>query len=176
MDHSTISAAKKPKRRFRVGIRGLLVIVLVVGSGLGWFARQDRLARLQTARLVELRSMGVVVNEPYPTTFCWIAMRFFGDSRRTEDKLSRWLDPGWFTRPRGFNAGSLPEDKVGPVVERIGQFGGEVKEVRFKGWGTPELCLFYLDQVPYDRLGVPRKDVAVIDRPTPGPKTRSESP
>ena len=178
MDDLKIQAfATKPKKRIRFGLRGLIGVILLVGLALGWFARQDRLARLQTARLAELQRMGVLVNDFRPTTVCLIAMRFFGgESNKTKDKLVRWLDPGWFDRPKGFNAGYLPDDKVGPVVERVGRFGDVVKEVRFKGWGSPELCLLYIDRVPFDRLGVPRDQVTVIDHPIMTSGLRSESP
>jgi hypothetical protein len=158
--------AKPPRRRFRLGIRGLLGIILLVGLALGWFSWQDRLARRQTALLQELKQVNVHVNNPYPTRLCWFAMKILGkDSRATQDLLARWLDPGWMLTPRGFNAGMLTDSQVAGVVDRISQFGN-VKEVRFDQPPNKGLRLFYVENVPYERLGAAKSAVTVTDHST----------
>ena len=77
------------------------------------------------------------------------------------------LTVGGPSLPQGFNANYLAEDKVASVVRRL-QVVGRVKEVRYKGTGPPELCLFFIEEVPFNFLGVPPGDVTVTDHPTLG--------
>ena len=168
-----------PRRRSRLGVRGLMAVVLMAGVALACFARQDRLASDRTARIAELRRMGVLVNDFEPTFVGLLAMRVFG-SLSSEDVLrpNRWLGPGWYVLPRGFNAGMLPDDRVAEVAERIGHFG-KVIEVRFDRPPLTGLRLFYIDRVPYDRLGVPRDAVHLHRaprRPTSLPESKAYVP
>ena len=116
--------------------------------------------------------MGVLVNEIEPTIFGRVAERSLRlmNTHEAINQPARWFDPGWIGSPRGFNAGMLPDDRVAAVVERIGQFG-KVIEVRFDRPPLVGLRLFYIDRVPYDRLGVPRAAVTITEHPAPGALT-----
>src|SRR5262245_1047615 len=115
--------ATKP-RRLRFGLRGLLVAVLVFGLAFGWIAREARKARARETLFAELGRMKVHSNGTQPTFLCLFAMKVLcTDSRDAEKRLGKWLGPGWFGHPRGFNAGRLPADRVMPVVAKLRPFG-----------------------------------------------------
>jgi hypothetical protein len=74
------------------------------------------------------------------------------DPRETEARCARWLGPGWFSRPKGFNAGRLKDERVASVVERLRRLG-TVWEVTFTSPSLAGLKLFDIDRVPYNDLG-----------------------
>lgn len=77
------------------------------------------------------------------------------DSHNAEARCSRWIGPGWFSRPLGFNAGRLKEAKVPHLVERLRRLG-TVYEVEFHSASLNGLRLFYIDKIPYENLGPDR--------------------
>lgn len=118
------SSSRPRKRRLRFGLRGLLILVLVLGLVFGWLARMRRQARDQERFIAELARDRIIVNHPEPTYLCLFLMKVLStESRATEVRCSGWLGPGWFSRPRGFNAGRLRDEQVPRVVERLGRLG-----------------------------------------------------
>src|SRR5262249_837011 len=92
------------------------------------------------------------------------------DSRNAEKKLSRWLGPGWFSHPVGFNAGRISDDKAKPIVEKLRPLG-TVHEVVYKTPSLAGLRLFYVDRIPYRRLGVPKSECTYKTYPPSGATT-----
>jgi hypothetical protein len=119
----------------------------------GWIARMQRQAREQEIFLTELARDRIIVNHLEPTLLCLILMKVLAThSRDVEARCARWLGPGWFSRPKGFNARRLREEQVASVVERLRRLG-TVWEVTYTCPSLAGLKLFYIDRVPYNNLG-----------------------
>ena len=74
----------------------------------------------------------------------------------TPARFSKWLSPGWFSRPVGFNAGRrLRDEEIPRVVARLQRLG-DVYEVQFRGGSLHGLRLFYIGTIPYYSLGTER--------------------
>ena len=161
MNEPTIQAAvSNPKRRrLRFGMRSLLGIVLFLGLVFGWLARMQRQAVEQEAVVAELARDRVIVNSREPNLLCLALTKLRGSRNilpETPAKFEKWLSPGWFSRPVGFNAGRLRDEDVPRVVERLQRLG-DVHEVEFHGSSLNGLRLFYIGKVPFGRLG-PERD------------------
>jgi hypothetical protein len=153
---ATVSIPKR--RRLRFGMRGLLGAVLLLGLVLGWLARMQRQAVEREAVVAELARDRVGVNSREPTLLCLVLTKLRGSRNilpETPAKFERWLSPGWFSRPVGFNAGRLRAEDIPRVVERLQRLG-DVHEVEFHGGSLNGLRLFYIDKVPYGHLGPER--------------------
>ncbi len=165
MNDATIQAiVSNPKRRrFRFGMRSLLGIVLFLGLVFGWLARVQRQVVEQEAVVAELARDRVVVNSREPTPLCLVLTKLRGSRNilpETPAKFEKWLSPGWFSRPLGFNAGKLRDEDVPRVVERLQRLG-DVREVEFHGGSLYGLRLFYIGKVPFGRLG-PERDTCTF--------------
>jgi hypothetical protein len=167
---SSRAAATEPKRRRpRFGMRGLIGAVLVLGLLFGWAARMQRQAREREVLVAELARERIYVNTADPTYLCLVAMKVLStDSEAAKVRCSRWIGPGWFSLPGGFNAGRLPEDRVPSVVERVGRLGA-VWEVEYTRPPLTGLRLFYVDRVPYGQLGPEGETCRVTSHGSSGP-------
>jgi hypothetical protein len=147
----------------------MIGVVLLLGVVFGMIAREDRRVRTQAALIGELAQMGVY-GDGRPTLLCFIAMKLHStDSRSIEAKYAGWLDRGWFYRADHFNAGTrLKEEQVPVVVRLIGRFG-PVKEVHYNEPPSLKgLRLFYVGEIPYHRLGVPKESCTFRDHTPDG--------
>jgi hypothetical protein len=130
-----------------------MVLVLVVGLLLGGIARMQRQARERERLVAELAREHVYVDHAEPTLLCLVLMKVLSThSRDAESRCSEWIGPGWFSYPKGFNAGRLKEDQVPLVVGRLKQLG-TVWEVTYTDPSLKGLKSFYIDRVPYGQLG-----------------------
>jgi hypothetical protein len=145
-------------------MRALLGIVLFLGLVFGWLARMRRQAMEREAVVADLARDRVIVNSWEPTLLCLVVTKLRGSRNilpETPAKLEKWISPGWLSRPVGFNAGrQLPDEAVPRVVERLRRLG-DVHEVRFRGSSLNGLRLFYIDKIPYGRLG-PERDTCTF--------------
>jgi hypothetical protein len=161
-------------RRLRFGMRSLIGVVLVAGLFLGWLARMQREALDREAVVAELARDRVLVNSREPTLMCLILTKLRGSRNilpETPAKFEKWLSPGWFSRPVGFNAGRLRDQDVPGVVARLQRLG-DVHEVEYHSSSLKGLRLFYIGKVPSGRLG-PDRDTCTfksypVSRATPG--------
>ena len=143
----------KPRVRFLFGIRRLMFFVLLAGLFLGWLHQKNQFFAQRDVLLSQLQTEKVYVNHQDPSYLTLFLMKVHGvGSNSIEEAYSKWISPGWFSSPRGFNAGHLPEDKVGPLVERLRSLG-QVKEVLYRGGSLDGLRLFYIGEVPVGNLG-----------------------
>ena len=93
----------RPWRRFlRFSVRGLIVVVLVIGMGLGWIVRSARIQRDAVAELSEVKSMSRTIGS--------------GTTRKIDD--SRPPGPGWLVAALGV-------DFFGHVLTQALTFGGK---------------------------------------------------
>jgi hypothetical protein len=173
------TAASNPKRRrFRFGMRGLIGAVLLLGLFFGWLARMQRQAVEREAVVAELARDRVIVNRREPTLLCLVLSKLLRERTILPDtpaRFSRWVNPGWFSRPVGFNAGRrLRDEEVPRVVERLQRLG-DVHEVQFRGSSLNGLRLFYIDKVPYYQLG-PERDTCTFKTYTTSGVTSGSSP
>jgi hypothetical protein len=157
MNKSTVPTAvpNLKQRRLRFGMRGLIGVVLLLGLIFGWLARIQRDAVAQEAVVAELARDGVGVNSREPTLFCLVVTKLRGSRNilpETPAIFEKWLSPGWFSRPVGFNAGRLRDQDVPRIVERLARLG-DVNEVEFHGGSLNGLKLFYIGKIPFGRLG-----------------------
>jgi hypothetical protein len=161
------TAVSTPKRRrLRFGLRGLLGVVLVMGLIFGWVARLQRQAREREVLVAELARERIYVNSPEPTALCLFLMKVLSTgSVRVTDRCSKWLGPGWFSYPKGFNAGRMKAEQVPAVVERLRGLG-TVWEVEYTQPSLLGLRLFYIDRVPYQHLG-PERSTCIVKRHAP---------
>lgn len=155
MSEPTVQATvSNPKRRLRFGMRGLIGAVLLLGLTFGWLARMRREVFEREAVVTELTRRHVVVNSREPTLLCLVLTKLRGSRNilpETPAKFEKWLSPGWFSHPVGFNGGRLRDEDVPPVVELLRRLG-DVHEVEFHGGSLNGLRLFYIGTVPYGRL------------------------
>lgn len=156
----------KPARwRPRLGLRRLMILILLLGLAFGWLAHMQRQVREQKRFIAELARDRIRVNHAEPTVLCLFLMKVLGtDSRETERRCARWLGPGWFSRPRGFNAGRLEEERVASVVERLSRLG-TVWEITFTSPSLAGLKLFAIDRVLYNNLGTDGKTCIIKRHP-----------
>lgn len=155
-DQAVVSGTR---RRFRFGMRGLIVAVLLLGLSFGWLARMRHEAVEREAVVAAVARERVGVNHREPTLLCLVLTKLRGAREilpETPDKFRNWLSPGWFSRPLGFNASRLPEDRVPHVVALLKRLG-DVHEVRFHGGSADGVKLFYIDKIPYGQLGEERE-------------------
>jgi hypothetical protein len=169
------AAESRPRnKRLRFGLRGLLILILLLGLVFGWIARMQQQAREQEFLVADLARDRIIVNHPGPTLLCLILMKALApDGRDIEARCARWLGPGWFSHPRGFNAGRLKEEQVASVVERLRRLGTVWEET----YTTPSLAglkLFYIDQVPYNSLGPDGRTCIIRQHPTLLPAQESD--
>jgi hypothetical protein len=168
-----LSAASGPKRRrLRFGLRGLIGAVLVLGLVFGWVARMRREAGEREALVAELDRERIRVNHSEPTLLCLALMKVLSmSSVDTRIRCSRWLGPGWFYHPKGFNAGHLHDEQVPHVVERLRRLGVVWEITYTRPPSLSGLKLFYIEyKVPYFSLG-PERDTCRFERhppPVPG--------
>lgn len=150
------TAVSNPKRRrLRIGMRGLIGVVLLLGLVFGWLARMQQQALEREAVVSELARVRVGVNTREPTLLCLVLTKLRGSTNNlseTPAAFEKWLSPGWFSYPVGFNASRLRNEGVSRVVERLRRLG-DVHEVQFRGRSLNGLRLFYIGKVPYDQLG-----------------------
>jgi len=159
------AAAPAPKpRRIRFGMRGLIGAILALGLFFGWLAHLRRQAVEREALVAELARERVILNSREPTQLCLVLSKLRGSQNilpETPEVFQRWLSPGWFSRPVGFNAGRrLKDDDVPRVVERLQRLG-DVHEVQFPGSSLDGLRLFYIGKVRYASLG-PERDTGTV--------------
>jgi hypothetical protein len=146
------------RRRLRFSMRGLIGIVLILGLFFGWLARMQREAVEREALVAELARDGVRVNAREPTLLCLVVTKLRGSRNvlpETPAKFEKWLSPGWFSRPVGFNAGRLRAEEVPRVVERLQRLG-DVHEVEFHGGSLNGLRLFSIGKALSGWLGAER--------------------
>ena len=165
MNKPTVPAAvsNSKQRRLRFGMRGLIGVVLLSGLVFGWLARMQREAVEREAVVAELARDRIGVNSREPTLLCLVLTKLRGSRNilpETPARFERWLSPGWFSRPVGFNAGRLRDEDVPRVVERLQRLG-DVHEVEFHGGSLNGLRLFYIGKIPYGRLG-PESDTCTF--------------
>ncbi len=171
MNDPTVQAivSNSKQRRFQLGMRRLIGSVLVLGLLFGWLARMRREALEREAVVAELARDHIIVNSRAPTLLCLVLTKLRGSRNvlpETPAKFEKWLSPGWFSRPTGFNAGrQLWDDDVPRVVDRLQRLG-QVHEVQFPGGSLNGLRLFFIDEVPYGRLGPERDTCTIKSYPT----------
>ncbi len=162
------AVARPARRRLRVGLRGLIGAVLLLGLFFGWIARVERKGRERAAIVNELAGVGVRVNSHEPTCLCLLTMKVLStDNIDAEARLRGWVAPWWLNRPVGFNAGRLKEGRVPHVVQPLSRLG-TVIEVHFHGGSLNGLRLFYIGKVPYGRLGPARETCTFTVHPSSG--------
>jgi hypothetical protein len=133
-----------------------MVLILLLGLALGGIAGMRRQAAEREALISEMKREHVMMNTGEPTLLCLALMKVLStDNLDVASRCSRWLGPGWFARPVGFNAGRLREEDVPRIVRKLVRFG-TVHEVHFGGGSLAGLRLFYLGDVPYEQLGPER--------------------
>lgn len=161
---------KSKQRRLQLGIRGLIGLVVLLGLVFGWLARMREEALEREAVVAELVSEHIIVNSRKPTLLCLVLAKLRCSRNvlpETPAKFEKWLSPGWFSLPTGFNAGrQLRDDDVPRVVERLQRLG-QVHEVQFQGGSLNALRLFFIDEVPRGRLG-PKGETYTIKSYPPG--------
>ncbi len=165
MNEPTVPAvvSNSRQRRLRFGMRGLIAVVLLFGLVFGLLARMQREAVAREAVVSELARDRVIVNSREPSLLCLILTKLRGSRNilpETPAKFEQWLNPGWFSRPVGFNAGTLREQDVPRIVERLRHLG-DVHEVEFHGGSLNGLRLFYIGKIPYGSLG-PERDTCTF--------------
>ncbi|MGE3819879.1 MAG: hypothetical protein AB7I30_10615 [Isosphaeraceae bacterium] len=152
-ERTALFTLKRP--RFRIGIRGLIGVVLLLGVGFGSLARMRREAVQREALVAELARDRILVNSREPTLLCLVLTKLRGSREilpGTPAAFESWLSPGWFSRPVGFNAGRLPDAETPRVVERLRRLG-DVHEVEFHGGSLNGLKLFYINRIPHYQFG-----------------------
>jgi hypothetical protein len=140
-------------------MRSLVGVVLLFGLFFGWIARMHRQAVEREAVVAELARDRILVNSREPTLPCLVLAKLLHERTILPDtaaRFSKWLSPGWFSRPRGFNAGRRFRDDEIPRLVAVMQRLGDVHEVRFQGGSLNGLRLFYIGKVPYGELGPER--------------------
>ena len=165
IDQRTLQAeVSRPKKwRLRFGMRGLIAAVLMLGLLFGWIARMERQVRAREALVAELARDRIIVNDHEPTYLCLIMMKVLDThSRDVEARYGKWIGPGWFYFPRGFNAGRLKDENLSRVVKQL-QWLGDVHEVQYRGGSLDGLRLFYIGNrnIPYRELG-PERDTCTF--------------
>jgi hypothetical protein len=159
---ATVSIPKR--RRLRFGMRRLLGAVLLLGLVFGWLAGMQRQAVEREALVAELARDRVIVNSREPALLGLFLSKLLRERTILPDtpaRFSKWLSPGWFSRPVGFNAGRrLRNEDVPRLVERLRRLG-DVHEVQFRGGSLNGLRLFYINKVPYSQLG-PERDTCTF--------------
>jgi hypothetical protein len=103
--------------RWRIGLKTLLAVVLVVGLGLGWVARNVHRVEAQPAVIAQLRRVGVQVAESKPSIWALIAqlLRDPASLKQLHDRRNPLLG-------RTVTAISLPrltDEQATDVVERL---------------------------------------------------------
>ena len=167
----THNVASKPRRRFRIGLRGLIGLVLLLGLVFGLIAREGRRVGTQSAVVAAMRRMGINDAGHEPTYLCFAAMKFFSTSNRDiEARFSKWLDPAWFYRVQMFKVfkkrGRMSDAEVPAAVEQMSRLG-VVKEVQYHDPSLQGLRLFYIDRIRYEELG-PLRDTCTFRNHMPG--------
>ena len=154
-------------RRVRIGIRGLLGMILVMALILGWIAHMRREVREQEALVAELASEHIIPNHDWPTPLCFVLMKVLStDSHSVERRCARWLSPEWFYHRLGFNAGRRKDEEVAPIVAKLQRLG-TVHEVHFHGGTLNDLRLFSIGDYPYHNLGPEGDTCTFKDYPAP---------
>ena len=134
----------------------MMEMVFVLELIFGWFARLQRQAREVESLTAELAREWIGVNHFEPSVLCLVVMKVLAtDSHKAEARCSRWIGPGWFSHPLGFNAGRRKEEKVPHLVPAVAAAWDGV-EVEFHSASLNGLRLFYIDKIPYDKLGPDR--------------------
>jgi hypothetical protein len=147
-------AEPRAKRRFRFGMRGLIGGVLLLGLVFGWLARAQRAAVEQEAAVAELAQERVGLIGREPTLLCLVLAKLTGAPTILPDTpalFSKWISPGWFSRPVGFNGFRVHQGNA-PRVTALLRRLGDVHEVQFQRG----LKLFYINKVRYRDLGPER--------------------
>ena len=106
--------------------------------------RRGRTSKEREAVVAELARDRVLVNSREPTLLCLVVTKLRGSRNilpETPAKFEKWVSPGWFSRPVGFNAGKLRDQYVPRVVERLQRLG-DVHEVEFHSGSLNGLRLF----------------------------------
>ena len=171
------AAQSRPRsRRLRLGLRGLLILILLLGLVFGSVARMQRQARERELFVADLARDRIIVNHAEPTILSFVLMKVLAtDNRDVEARFAMWLGPGWFSRSKGFNAGRLKEVKVASVVERLRSLG-TVREVPFTSPSLAGLRLFYIDKVPYNPVGPDGSTCIIRQHPMLLPAQESDFP
>jgi len=130
----------------------------------------QRQAVEREALVAELARDQVLVNSREPALLGLVLSKLLRERTVLPDtpaRFSKWLSPGWFSRPVGFNAGRLRDEEVPHVVERLQRLG-DVHEVEFHGGSLNGLRLFYIGKVPRGQLG-PQGDTCTFRTYPAGP-------
>jgi len=109
----------KPKRRwFQFTLRSLLILMLVISFGLGWFAHQLRLARNRQVAIAECDAAGIYVYQYEPTDL--------GKVLRGWPGLDNWvrvrLGDSLLSTPSAVSAFEVPGDRVEFLHSRLKLF------------------------------------------------------
>ncbi len=143
------------KRRFQLGLRGLLATILVLALICGWIAREHRRAQERTALVAELGSVGIspCLEEPTGLDF-WIKKRIPGREAWVRDRIGE----GWLSCPTVFVCWTLADSQVPYAVDRLRRLG-TVREVHYQNGPLTETGIAQM------RTGLP--DVGVVPRANP---------
>jgi hypothetical protein len=161
-----VRVSKPERRRPRFGLRILSGMILVLALVFGGIAHMQRQASERERFVAELARDRILVNHSEPTSVgLFITWVLRTNGRDAQKRCGRWLSPGWFGAPRGFNAGRLADEKVPGVVERLKRLG-VVWEVTFTQPPDTGLKLFYIDKLRGWSLG-PQKSTCTFRRYPP---------
>ena len=135
-----------PKRRwYQFSLRTLLVLMLVAGCGLGWFAHHLRLARNRQAAIEECSNAGIYVYQYEPTSF--------GSALRRWPRLNTWVQARFgdslLSTPSAVSAFSIPKDRVEYLSARLRLF--------------PSLKVLHLGDADQETVGTIRKEFSQVD-------------
>jgi hypothetical protein len=135
MSESTSEAPPRRSRRRKWRLV-LLALALLLAAAFGWTVRESRRARVRRTVLPELARLGVEPTTFGLTTQGIVAAIVLGHERG-DGWLREHVGEGWFARPVEFLAGTLNDDEVAYVVERLQRLG-KVYTIQFRGRGMSE--------------------------------------
>ena len=128
-DSSSLPRVATNKRRYRFGLRWLLLVVTLIGLACGWISWQHRRGREQVALVKELATVGFLVGLEEPTGVGLLVRKF---APERENWLREQIGAGWFGRPTVLVCSRLMDDQVPAAAGRLKRLG-TVREIQLAG-------------------------------------------
>lgn len=120
MNGSKMGEAASQPRRYRFGLRWLLLLVLMLSVVFAWFARENHRVRQQTQLLADLAQIEVRVRTREPTGLALATSKLLG---RKNIGVPQGMNDGWYWRPRVLVTWTTTDDQVPDLVKGIKRLG-----------------------------------------------------